>query len=147
MLQVKKSKTENLITYSIEEFRKSFSTFSENFVIIKGKEIFMAKDEKYSTLSKDSTGKYYILDFFKPEEISTIALGEKHYLVLCNSKRGNKVYSWGKNKYGEVGIKYKKIEKVPTEILMKKSIKTIACGDFFSMALGFLGGLSFFHFF
>ena len=81
-------------------------------------------------------------NFFESDEISILILGGEHCLVLISSRKERKVFGWGRNDYGQIGIGNNSHQNLPKEILFfqGKSVKLIACGFHFSLCLTFERG-------
>eukprot|EP00002_Diphylleia_rotans_P025562 TRINITY_DN5054_c0_g1_i7.p1 TRINITY_DN5054_c0_g1~~TRINITY_DN5054_c0_g1_i7.p1 ORF type:complete len:745 (+),score=126.96 TRINITY_DN5054_c0_g1_i7:37-2271(+) len=70
--------------------------------------------------------------------LSEICASEKHCLVLT---RQGQMYSWGAGTFGRLGHGDKYEQKIPKQIPLNNSIRTISCGDAHSAAIDFNGRL------
>ena len=71
---------------------------------------------------------------FEFEKIDSISCGYRHSLALTQT---GKVYAWGQNYWGQLGLKDTKIESKPKLVEMPNnvSVKQISCGFNFSLLL------------
>ena len=77
------------------------------------------------------------------ENVIAIACGHYHVMTLICKKNSNKLYVWGKNDYGELGLGDNKSKHWPTRLRFppsgpfetKTTIKSICCGADHSMVL------------
>jgi hypothetical protein len=72
------------------------------------------------------------IDSFNNKKIKAIACGGNHSFALTES---NEVYSWGNNKYGQLGYGNYKDSNSPTRVLIEFPIEKICCGRFHSILL------------
>jgi alpha-tubulin suppressor-like RCC1 family protein len=82
------------------------------------------------------------LKFFKNENLKEIFCGDEFSFALCGisifiSLQENKVFSWGKNEYGQLGHGDTKDRNIPTkfDFFDGKKIIQISCGYFHCLAL------------
>ncbi len=63
-------------------------------------------------------------------KVIQVAAGESHSLALMST---GDVFSWGRGKYGRLGLGHERVQMVPTiiEKLQGKSIMKIAAGNFY----------------
>jgi alpha-tubulin suppressor-like RCC1 family protein len=79
------------------------------------------------TLLGKKTNEFICMDFFKNLKITNICCGAEHALVLC---KNGKVYSFGDNKHGQLGLGNFEASSTPQEVpnFTNESIKKISCG-------------------
>ena len=68
-----------------------------------------------------------------PEDIISICCGIDHDVALTYIP--NKIYVWGKNDHGQLGLGDKKNRTTPHEILLSITIKSIYCGGHYTIVL------------
>jgi len=83
--------------------------------------------------SKKKALRPFHVEGFNGEKIEAIACGYYHSMAL--TERGN-VYSWGSNKYGQLGLKISNSSSnIPKLIKINVIFKKISCGDAHSLLL------------
>ena len=115
-------------------------------------------DLEYEVISSDKWLRYLAiskynftsleLDNFKEKPIfksllplfsnNKIAAGSRHSLALDNQ---GKIYAWGRNEYGQLGLGDEEDRTIPTLIKSELTFRTIEAGDSHSLALDTKGKL------
>ena len=91
----------------------------------------------FGSISEDANNQILsptLISVFQGEKITSISCGFDHALALSQT---GKVYAWGCNLLGELGLNENKYERKPKLIEMTKkvSVKQISCGNSFSLLL------------
>ena len=99
------------------------------------KSIYLDSEGRLWEIDKDN---YQLRQIFKTHKFSDIAVGEKHVIAL--DKEGY-LWTWGSNKYGQLGNGTKDSSTEPVSIYPTKTFKMIACSNNASFAIDFEGKL------
>lgn len=68
----------------------------------------------------------------KSDSVISISCGEYHTMALMKNR---KLYSWGRNDHGQLGLNNMINYFTPQEIVWKESIKSITCGYDYNVAI------------
>jgi alpha-tubulin suppressor-like RCC1 family protein len=124
----------NATDYEQNKFKKIIKISCgsrHSFVITESGELYGFGDNTYGQIGCGNTQKQLTpikINGFNNEKIISIACGGRHSIALTSS---GKVYSWGHNDCGQLGINKQGIQCLPKKINLfgYQTIKNISCGS------------------
>lgn len=103
-------------------------------ILIKNK-IYICGGNNYGQLGLgDSVDKHLLQELNLPDVIS-VGCGTYHTVALVKSTNLNKLYVWGGNKQGQLGLGDHTNRSTPQEVVLSESILSVSCGGSHTIAL------------